>query len=64
MPVIGSKGKDQNVGIKIAKGWKRDGNFREVSPVKEVPNCPYTNPAKADKTMIGTKACAKKMGDN
>lgn len=62
MPVIGSKGKNQMVGIKIAKKFTRDGNFKEVSPVKENPNCPYTNPANAKGTMQGTPSMKGKLG--
>ena len=52
---------------KIAKGWKRDGNFREISPVKNNPQNPYTNPAKAKGIMAkkkGVKPVTKKMGSN
>ncbi len=43
------------VGNKIAKGFTRDGNCREVKPVKENPGCPYTNPAKAKGLKIPQK---------
>ena len=52
---------------KIAKGWKRDGNFREITPAKKNPQNPYTNPAKAKRAMAkhpGTKPVTKKMGSN
>lgn len=62
MPVIGSKGKNQMVGMKIATSGKRDGCSRDVSPVKNNPQCPYDNPAKADKTMQGTPCIKGKLG--
>ncbi len=41
------------VGIKFAKqpskGAPKDGGFRDISPTKNKPQCPYTNPAKAEK---------------
>lgn len=37
-----SKKNSSNSKVKI-----RDGNFREISPAKENPHCPYTNPSKA-----------------
>ena len=47
--------KNAQVGIKIAKqpskGAPKDGNFRDVNPVKENPQCPYTNPAKAERKL-------------
>lgn len=43
--------KNQMVGIKIAKqkskGAPKDGDFKDISPAKENPQCPYTNPSKA-----------------
>jgi len=54
--------KNKPVGNKIAKGWKRDGNFKEVSPAKKNPQCPYDNPATADKTMKGTEQIKGKLG--
>ena len=43
--------KHAEVGIKIAKqsskGAPKDGCFRDMNPVKENPQCPYTNPSKA-----------------
>ena len=50
------------VGNKIAKGWTRDGNFKEVSPVKDNPGNPYKNPAKAKGTMQGTPQPKGKLG--
>jgi len=34
-----------------SKGAPKDGSFRDVTPAKKNPQCPYDNPAKADKTM-------------
>lgn len=42
--------KNAMVGMKMAKqpskGAPKDGGFRDISPAKENPQCPYTNPAK------------------
>jgi len=47
------------IGIKIAKqpskGAPKDGGFRDVRPVKNNPQCPYTNPAKAVAKGMATK---------
>ena len=47
--------KNAAVGIKIAKqpskGAPKDGNFRDVTPVKNNPQNPYTNPAKVSKEL-------------
>jgi hypothetical protein len=60
--------KNEPVGIKIAKqpskGAPRDGCFRDISPAKENPQCPYTNPAVASKDKRGVEAVTKKMGEN
>lgn len=58
MPVI--KGNASTpVGVKIAKqsskGAPKDGNFRDVSPARENPGCPYTNPSKAKGLIIPQK---------
>ena len=46
-------GKGAKVGMVMAKqkssGAPKDGCFRDVSPVKENPQCPYSNPSKAEK---------------
>ena len=43
--------KNTAVGIKIAKqaskGAPKDGGFKDINPAKENPQCPYTNPSKA-----------------
>lgn len=45
-------GKNQAVGMKIAKqaskGAPKDGCFRDINPASENPQCPYTNPSKAE----------------
>lgn len=42
--------KNAMVGMKMAKqpskGAPKDGGFRDISPAKENPQCPYTNPSK------------------
>ncbi len=40
-------GKNAAVGIKIASKQTKDGNFKDVRPIKSVAQCPYTNPSKA-----------------
>jgi hypothetical protein len=59
-------GKGQAIGMKMAKqpskGGPRDGCFRDIAPAKDNPGNPYTNPAKADKTMQGTPAVKGKLG--
>lgn len=54
------------VGIKFAKqpskGAPKDGGFRDVTPAKHNPQCPYTNPAKANRTMQGTPKVTGKLG--
>jgi len=61
-------GKNAKIGIEIAKqkskGAPKDGNFRDVEPISEPPNCPYTNPAKADGTIKGTPTMKGKLGSN
>ncbi len=40
-------GKNQAVGMKMAKRTIKDGCSRDITPAKENPGCPYTNPSKA-----------------
>lgn len=59
---------NKEIGIKIAKqnqkGAPKDGGFRDISPVKENPQCPYTNPAVPDREIRGTEAVTRKLGTN
>lgn len=59
--------KNKMVGIKMAKqpskGAPKDGNFRDISPVKNNPQNPYTNPASANRTMQGTPKVVGKLGN-
>jgi hypothetical protein len=60
--------KNAAIGIKIAKqpskGAPKDGNFRDITPASENPQCPYTNPAVASKEKRGCEAVTKKLGEN
>jgi hypothetical protein len=47
---------------KYGKVTTKDGNFKDISPVKKNPQCPYTNPAKANNTMVGTEQIKGKLG--
>ena len=57
-----------SIGIKIArqksKGAPKDAGFRDISPTKNKPQCPYTNPSVPSKTKRGYVALTKKMGKN
>ncbi len=44
------------------KGAPKDGCFRDISPAKNNPQCPYDNPAKADGTQKGTEKVVGKLG--
>jgi hypothetical protein len=54
------------VGIKMAKqpskGASKDGGFRDISPTKNKPQCPYTNPATPSKELRGTEPIKRKLG--
>ena len=59
-------GKNAAIGIKFAKqpskGAPKDGCFRDVSPVKNNPQNPYTNPSKPSKDLRGTLPIKGKLG--
>jgi hypothetical protein len=54
------------IGIKFAKqptkGAPKDGCFRDITPAKENPQNPYTNPSKVSKTLRGVEPIKGKLG--
>lgn len=58
--------KNAAIGIQFAKqpgkGAPKDGGFRDISPAKNNPQCPYTNPAVPTKAMRGVEPVKGKLG--
>lgn len=58
--------KNASIGIRMAKqkskGAPKDGDFRDVSPVKRNPQNPYTNPSRVKDKARGIEPIIGKLG--